>query len=579
MKKTEKNASYDVVVIGGGLAGLFAAVSAARHGAKTVIVQDRPMFGGNASSEIRMWICGAAGKNRKETGLLEELQLDNIYFNPLLKYTQWDGVMYSFAASEPNLEILLNTTVEDCNVTDGHIDEVSAWNLHSYTLWHLKGRLFIDCSGDGIMRLSGAAARRGHEGRSEFHESLAPEEPNKLTKGNSIIMQLRRTELPHRPFIPPAWAYKFDDSNVPSRPLLPDGNNFWWLEFGGELDSLNDADSIRETLLKIAYGVWAYIKNHPDGRGIGWELDWIGSLPGRRESWRFEGDHILSQTEIEEGGNFDDVIAHGGWSLGEHHPRAFFNKDAPSFYYEAPSPYGIPYRSLYSRNIDNLLFAGRQISESHIAQNSTRVMGTTSVLGQAAGTAAALAIRYDVTPRELGQLHIRELQKILLDDDQFLPGIRRTPSALTMQGEISHEVLRDGMDRDWDDGEHAVTLAPGETCSLKFAQAQMLSGIRLVFDSDLSDPKRQRKTEGEEYKELPPMLTRAFRIEVLDEAGKWSIVAQERENHHRLVRLHWEKRPVRELRFTLLETWGKASGRIFSLDALDDETSLPVPGL
>lgn len=264
----------DFVVVGGGMAGLCAAVAAARNGAKTVIIQDRPMFGGNASSEIRMWICGAHGPNRKETGLLEELQLDNYYYNPELRFTIWDDVMYSFAIREPNLRVLLNSSVEKVEVENGKITSVTAWNLVEYTRYKVSGKLFSDCSGDGILRLSGAKFRQGREGRDEFDESHAPEVEDKKTMGNSILIQLRRTSA-HRPFRAPEWAYHYTDETAPKRNLMPEGNNFWWMEFGGVKDTITDAEEIRDELYKIAYGVWEYIKNHPDGAATAG--NWTGS--------------------------------------------------------------------------------------------------------------------------------------------------------------------------------------------------------------------------------------------------------------------------------------------------------------
>lgn len=567
MKEEVSPFRFDVAVVGGGLSGLCAAVAAARHGAKTAIIQDRSMFGGNASSEIRMWVCGALGENCKETGLLEELQLDNLYRNPMLKYSLWDGVMYDFARSEKNLSIFLNTAIDGCTADDGRITEITGRNLIEYQRYRFAAEIFIDCSGDGILRLSGAAARRGRESRAEFGESLAEETADDHTQGSSIIMQLRKTSLPHREFRPPEWAYRFTDETVPKRNLMPEGNNFWWLDFGGIMDTLGDGSQIRDELLKIAYGIWAYIKNHPDGRGHAWELDWIGSLPGRRESWRFEGEHILTQHDIESGGNFPDIVAHGGWGLGCHCPEGFFDRESPGVGHPAPSPFGIPLRALYSRNIRNLFFAGRQISVTHVAQNATRVMGTCAVMGQAAGTAAALAARYGIAADEVRTRHLEELQELLLDDDQFLPGFRREPSPLARQGIPSSPFLRDGMDRDWRDGIHAVALMPGEGGGFRFPEPVPLRGARIVFDSDLNDPKRQLCVAEEKFREMPPMLCRDFRIRVHTGTG-WVTVAEERDNHHRLRKIFWPEVRGDELQLIPVRSWGEGASRVFALDPL-----------
>ncbi len=563
----KRELSAEFVVVGGGLAGLCAAVAAARNGAKTVILQDRPMFGGNASSEIRMWVCGAHGPNRKETGLLEELQLDNYYFNPELKYTVWDDVMYSFARQEPNLTVLLNSSVESVSVENGRIRSVTAWNLVEYCRYTVNGSCFADCSGDGILRLSGAKFRRGREERGEFQESHAPAVADGRTMGNSILIQLRRTAA-HRPFRAPAWAYHYTEETLPKRNFMPEGNNFWWMEFGGVKDTIGDAEEIRDELYRIAYGCWEYIKNHPDGRGHQWELDWIGSLPGKRESVRFVGDHVLCQTDVETGGRFPDTVCYGGWTMDDHHPEAIYYPGAPTIYHPAPSPFGIPYRSLYSVNIENLWFAGRQISTTHMALSSTRVMATTSMMGQAVGTAAAIAVRYGCTPREVGQLHLEELQQTLLDQDQFLPGIARKLSAPTLAGTPSDERLRDGWDRDWDDGEHGMSLpVAGGRCGYTFSRPETVAGVRLVFDSDLADEKRQRNYESSgEYRELPPLLPRSFRLELTRPDQQVETVFLCAENHHRLVAASWEPRPAVKLELVIDSSWGGSSARVFSFD-------------
>lgn len=557
--------SADFVVVGGGIAGLCAAVAAARNGAKTVIIQDRPMFGGNASSEIRMWICGAHGENRKETGLLEELQLDNYYYNPTMKYTIWDDVMYGFAKQEKNLTVLLNTTVEKVETENGRITSVTGWNLTEYCRYKVEGKLFADCSGDSILRLSGAKYRSGREARDEFDEPHAPEKADAKTMGNSILIQLRRTDR-HIPFRAPEWAYHYTEETLPKRNFEPEGNNFWWMEFGGVMDTVGDADAIRDELYKIAYGCWEYIKNHPDGRGRKWELDWIGSLPGKRENIRYVGDHVLCQKEVEAEGKFDDAVAYGGWTMDDHHPEAIYYPGAPTIFHPAPSPFGIPYRSLYSVNIDNLFFAGRNISTTHMALSSTRVMATTSMLGQAVGTAAALAVKYGESPRGIYERHLDELQQTLLDQDQFIPNIPRRVSPLSLRGAISCEILRNGRDRDWDDGKQGAEFPAGGEAVYRFDAPETVGGVRLVFDSDLSDLKRQLNVEDHQmFRAMPAQLPKKFRIEATV-GGRKRTLAEVADNHHRLVLLRWEPVPCTEVRLVLEEGWSERPMRVFDFE-------------
>ena len=353
---TEKTLHADFIVCGGGLAGVCAAVSAARHGVDVVLVQDRPVLGGNASSEMRMGIVGVKKADPMEAGILEELQLKNFYYNPLQRYTLWDDIIYSTVVSEPRITLLLNTSVEDVVMDGERIAAVKAWNSNAYTRYTIEGELFADCTGDGILRLSGAKFRRGREWPDEFGETYLQEGGDSKTMGNSILLQLRKTEEDH-PFIAPEWAYHFtdDDFNYATpastiegvkfnyKRLYPENNNFWWIEFGGNGDTIADANEIQYELKRIAYGVWEYMKNHPDGRCKGYDLDWIGSLPGKRESTRFVGPHILTQNDVLSGGHFEDVVAYGGWTLDDHDPDAFHKKGRISVEHATPSYFGIPF--------------------------------------------------------------------------------------------------------------------------------------------------------------------------------------------------------------------------------------------
>ena len=189
---TERSLSADFIVVGGGLSGLCASVAAARHGVSVILIQDRPMLGGNASSECRMGIMGAKGDNNKETGLLEEVQLDNIYRNPLMRYTLWDDAMLNLVIAEPNITLLLNTSVHEVLTENNAIKTVKAWNINEYCEYTVSGKLFADCSGDGILRLSGAEFRIGREDAKEFGEHCLHEGNDDKTMGNSILLQLLR---------------------------------------------------------------------------------------------------------------------------------------------------------------------------------------------------------------------------------------------------------------------------------------------------------------------------------------------------------------------------------------------------
>jgi hypothetical protein len=362
----------------------------------------------------------------------------------------------------------------------------------------------------------------------------------------------------------------------------PQGDNFWWLEVGGTRDTIADADAIRDELLAIAYGTWAYIKNHPDGRGHGWELEWIGFLPGKRENVRYVGDHVLSQREVEACGVFPDLACHGGWSMDDHHPLAFRHPGAPTVFHPAPSPYGIPWRCLYSANIENLLFAGRNISCTHLAMSSTRVMATCATMGQALGTGAALAIRHGCSPRQVGERHLTELQNRLLDDDQWLPDRRRGVPAATRAARLaaSHgdaEPLRDGFDRRCRGADHAWEAPPGASVTFSWDAPRPLGRLRLVGDSELHRMKRQPCSWplAGWAERMPAPLPRDLAVEVQETpGGPWRQVARIAGNRRRLVVLPLPVQAV-ALRLVVERAWGDGAARIFSCEVGEPDFSAP----
>ena len=584
--KTHVELTADVVVCGGGLAGVCAAVSAARHGAKVILVQDRPMLGGNASSEMRMGIVGAKTDETQETGILEEMQLRNFYYNPLQRYTMWDDAIYSTVIAEPNIKLLLNTSVNDVVMNGERIAAVKAWNTNAYTEYTINGTIFADCTGDGILRLSGAKFRRGREFPAEFNENYLQEGGDSKTMGNSILIQLRRTDK-EVPFKAPEWAYHFTDadfhysipkSTIPGmkfnykRIYYAEDNNFWWCEFGGNFDTIADANDIQFELKKIVYGIWEYMKNHPDGRAKGFDLDWIGSIPGKRESTRFVGPHILTQHDILSGGHFPDVVAYGGWTLDDHHPDAFHRKGAISVEYTVPQGFGIPFGVLYSVNVPNLMFAGRDISATHMGLSATRVMATCALLGQAAGTGAAKAIEKGVDPAEVHKTYISEVQAWLEDDDVMLPYRWRKVSDLTASAKLAEEieVIRNGIDRNWEGKDNGVWVAPEETTiTYSWKKPVTISGARMIFDSELKvRSKRMRKLEATtERVQIPKVMAKGFRIEAL--VGKeWKTVYADDDNYLRLRKVNFEPVETKQLRLVVTETWGAEKAHIFAFDAL-----------
>ena len=568
----------DICVVGGGMAGLCAAIAAARNGARVALLQDRAVLGGNASSEVRMWICGAHGRDYAEAGILEEIKLENLYRNPDRNYPLWDTVLYEKAAYQDGLQLHLSCAVCEVQMDGDRIASVRAWHLTRQCWLEVAAKQFIDCSGDSILRLSGAPTRWGHESCHEFDEPAAPEFPDRQTMGNSILIQLREIDpADHRPFIAPEWANTYDDSHPRLKNAKPVGHNFWWLEIGGEQDTCDDADEIRDELYRIAFGAWAFIKNHPDGRGHSWELEWIGALPGKRENIRYVGAHTMCQREIEECGKYADIIGHGGWAMDDHPPAAFNNQGEGTTFYPTPSPYGIPYRSLFSLAVPNLSFAGRNISATHIAMSSTRVMATCAVMGQAIGTATALCIKHQCDHQQVHAEHLGELQSQLQDDDQWLPGRERHPGPLTRAASLAQDALRDGQDRRLGDDWHAWEGQAGNSVELRWDETVELPRLRLVGDSQLHRNKRMPCSYPKRgnYSEMPETLPRTIAISA-EINGQWQELHRIENNRLRLITCPLVCRAT-ALRITVERSWAEdGSFRLFSIDVDPVSTETPA---
>jgi hypothetical protein len=440
----------DLCVVGGGLAGVCAALAAARNGARVVLVQDRSVLGGNASSEIKMHVVGAdchgSRPGARESGIIEELKLEDAVRNPLRTYALWDLLLYEKVKENGNITLLLDSDCVGCETRDeGEGCSIVSVVVNRNTTEErvvVRAKYFADCSGDGRLGFeAGADFQMGREGRDRYGESLAIAEGDGQTLGNSILFTARRHDSP-QPFHAPAWCRKFRKEDFKLRPIHGFEYGYWWAEWGGQFDTIKDIDEIRHELYRIALGIWDYVKNsgdYPDSAN--WVLDWVGAIPGKRESRRFLGPHVLVQQDVEGGRVFDDTVAYGGWWLDLHPPSGVDAVDEPPcVQHHIKYLYGIPLRCLFSRNVENLFFAGRNISASHVAFASTRVMATCAVMGQAVGTAAAVLCRRTkdapISEACAGPV-LHDIQQTLLRDDAFLPGVVRAGEDLAALAVIS----------------------------------------------------------------------------------------------------------------------------------------------
>lgn len=444
----------DLVIVGGGMAGTCCAITAARSGIKVVLIQDRPVLGGNASSEVRLWVLGATshmGNNNRwarEGGVIDELLVENTYRNSEGNALIFDTIVLEKVLEEPNITLLLNTAVFEVTKRDADtIESVRAFCSQNSTMYHVHAPLFCDASGDGVVGfMAGAAFRMGAEGRGEFGERLAPEQPRHELLGHSIYFYTKDTGKPVA-YVPPSYALK-DISKVPrwrSFNTKEDGCRLWWIEYGGLRDTVHDTEDIKWELWKVIYGVWDHIKNSgqfPDAENL--TLEWVGTVPGKRESRRFEGDYMLTQQDIVERRGHDDTVGFGGWAIDLHPSEGIYSPKPPCTQWHSKGVYPIPYRCLYSRNIRNLFLAGRIVSASHIAFGSTRVMATCAHNAQAVAVAAAMCRLGQLLPRDLtAPARIRSLQAALLRTGQHLPGVRVTdPDDLAASAAVSASSTR-----------------------------------------------------------------------------------------------------------------------------------------
>ena len=433
--------STDLAIVGGGMAGVCCAITAARAGVKVVLVQDRPVLGGNASSEVRLWVLGATshmGNNNRwarEGGVINEILIENLYRNPEGNPLIFDTILLEKAVGEPNVTLLLNTAAHEV-IKDGAdvIRSIRAYCSQNETLYEITAPLFCDASGDGILGfLAGAAFQIGAEGRDEFGEGFAPAEPNHELLGHTIYFYSRDTGRPGK-YVPPAFALK-EIEKIPRWRDIKGGDfgcKFWWLEWGGRSDTIHNTEGIKWELWKVVYGVWNHIKNSglfPDAENL--TLEWVGMIPGKRESRRFEGAYMLSQRDIIEQRLHPDAVAFGGWAIDLHPADGVYSPDSPCIQWHSKGVYQIPFRCLYSPAVANLFFAGRNASASHVAFGSTRVMGTGALMGQAVGMAAAQG-------RQPGEVDIPRLQLDLLRAGNHIPGfVRRDPEDLAQSARIS----------------------------------------------------------------------------------------------------------------------------------------------
>ena len=601
----ERNLHFDFVVVGGGMTGLCAAIAAARRGTKTVLVQDRPVLGGNASSEVRMHICGASENQKKpelnEGGIVHELMLNNKRVNDSACFSIWDAVMFDAAKKEKNLTLLLNTVMLSAEKENGKVKSIECYQLTTEHRLLISGDIFADCTGNATLcAFTGAEWRTGSEGKDIYNEPHAPEKSNNERMGNTLLFKAANVGHPVK-FTPPVDVMHFTDEDLKLRKhsqeippevlktatadeirMLFDGYcqdyGYWWIELTGEkADIIDEYEDIRDQLVKAVYGVWDHIKNCDTG-AENYELTWVGMYPGVRESRRVVGDYTLTENDILSNRRFEDGVAYGGWQIDNHAPRGLLDKDAvPSFVYHFDGSYDIPYRCYLVSGFENLYVGGRAISASKLAMASSRVMATCAIGGQAIGTAASMAIKAGESIR---QVDMKALRQELVKDDCWLPGevnedekdLARTAKVSAASEENGCEAVNvlsgvtralEGKSNAW----HSAGEAQGAWLQLEMQSPAAISMVQVVLDSNFNLEKKislsSRRLKQQENG-VPKELLKDFDIVLLKD-GKETARTAVRENYHRLVRLPFEQVPCDTVKLEAIATNGIPEARVFEI--------------
>lgn len=440
-RKKQTKLTFDFVVVGGGIAGVCAAIAAARKGVSVALVQDRPVLGGNGSSEVRLWLLGATshmGNNNRwarEGGIIDEILVENTFRNKEGNPVIFDTILIDKVLAEKKISLFLNTMVYDIEkIDERNVSSVRAFNSQNETEYIFQGKMFCDASGDGILAyLAGATYRIGAEEREEFDEKFAPDKEVYGEKlGHTLFFYTKKTAHPVK-FIAPDFAltkefvekeiYRVKNPNYFNPMAI--GCKYWWIEYGGRLDTILDTEEIKYKLWSVAYGIWDYIKNSgkfPEADDM--TLEWVGLFPGKRESRRFVGPYMINQKDVIEQRTHYDAVTFGGWSIDLHPSDGVFSAKNGCNQWHSKGVYQIPYRCFITNDLDNVFVAGRLISASHVAFGSTRVMATSAAGGEVVGTAAALCLQNNWVPSNLADTKkIELLQTALIEAGNYIPQI------------------------------------------------------------------------------------------------------------------------------------------------------------
>ncbi|MBE6612313.1 MAG: FAD-dependent oxidoreductase [Ruminococcaceae bacterium] len=563
---------FDLLIAGGGVGSIAAAITAARYGLKTALVHDRPVLGGNGSDEANVTLEGAAHRGYHETGVVYELKNYRHAHN-----ITWSKTFRIFTEAEENLTVFDNTLVSDVVMDGSRITGVRAVNTMTLDESAFSADLFVDGTGDAWLGYyAGAAYRIGREAKFQHNEAFAPD----IADGNTMsgcAMRSRNNggfghgfcgyyaeETDHPvEYIPPAWAAKLPEGDELGRKPSNLGSGSWWLEMPNDYDDIFESEYVRDAQIRMGAGYYNWLKNSWEGREQvkNYRLVAFGTYNAKRESRRLIGDYIISENDFVEGKTFPDAVTFCGWNIDVHHVDGIFSGKGGLFTLNRKCPITpIPLRALYSKNIDNLMMVGRCISVTHIGLGPTRVMLTGGTMGAAVATAAHLCKKYGKLPRGLVSAHIDELQQLLLKDGMFIPGaVNHDPADLALSAAITADSAAEGCEpacvingrtRKTDGEPYAwVSAAPApQSITLTFDGEKTVRQVRVTSDIPFAE-----YTYG--YRAMPVLrdLVTEFTVSLLTEDG-WREVCHVTDNIHRLAMVDFAPTKASAVKLTVLKT-------------------------
>ena len=588
--------------MGGGVAGCNAAIAAARGGAKVALIQDRPMVGGNNSSEMGVPVSGGSSSGRgREAGLNEEIGRISAYNH----YIKWASGAEAVLAAEPNISLFLNSHVFKAATDEqNNITAVTAFDMIDGHQTRYTGDFFADCTGDGWLGYyADAECMLGRETKEMFGEKDAQDVADDITMSGSLmqnsILGYQAIDM-GKPvsYEAPEWVYDLrkNADSYQSRPKFENGYRAgnWWTENHGRNDDLWDPEWARDDLILVSMSYYNWIKNYSTlaEKAANYQLTYIPITNAKRETRRLVGDHILTQDEVLDRKIFPDRVGYFVWGLDVHHPDGIFSDEGPFDLNTHISPASIPLRILYSKDVPNMFMAGRNVSVTHIALGTARVQGTTGMMGQIIGTAAAMCVNRKTTPRGIYQAYVPELQQQLLKDDVTIPHVSnedrgdlaRTSKASASSSKSSEDGPQNainGRTRPLNDNmEMRIGKVPNnmwisdpdammpQWLEVDFGEIRTFNSVYLTFDTNLKT-KRYASWKFDSNERMPPECVRDYRIQYHD-GNDWVTVVQVKNNYQRRRIHRFQAVEGSILRVLVDQTNGDASARIFEVRVYDE---------